>query len=65
MDIILKIILKEDKMAQVPADIGCLNERCIAKDECKRQTIAKDGTAREIQEFNGSEAKKCGKFIQN
>ena len=51
-------------MAQVPADIGCLNEKCIAKDECKRQVIAKNGTAREIHEFNGSEAKKCGKFIQ-
>lgn len=52
-------------MAQVPADIGCLNERCIAKDDCRRQSIAKDGTARDIQEFNGSEVKKCGKFIQN
>ncbi len=64
MDIISKRLLKVDKMAQVPADIGCLNERCIAKDQCKRQTIAKDGTARDIQEFNGSEVKKCGKFIQ-
>jgi len=52
-------------MAQVPADVGCLNEECIAKDECKRQTIAKDKTARVIQEFGGSASKKCGKFIQN
>ncbi len=51
-------------MAQVPADIGCLNEECIAKDECKRQVIAKNGTAREIQEFGGTATKKCGKFIQ-
>ncbi len=27
----------EIKMAQVPEDIGCLNEECIAKDDCKRQ----------------------------
>ena len=51
-------------MAQVPADVGCLNEECIAKDECSRQVIAKDGTARVIDEFGGSAAKKCGKFIQ-
>jgi len=51
-------------MAQVPEDIGCLNSECIAKDECKRQVIAKDKTAREIQEFGGSASKKCGKFIQ-
>ena len=41
-------------MAKVPADIGCLNETCIAKNK----------TAREIHEFGGSPAKKCGKFIQ-
>ena len=51
-------------MAQVPADIGCLNESCIAKDECARQVIAKNNTAREIHEFGGSEVKKCGKFLQ-
>ncbi len=51
-------------MAQVPEDIGCENAVCIAKDECKRQVIAKDKTAREIQEFGGTESKKCGKFIQ-
>ena len=51
-------------MAQVPADVGCLNEECIAKDECSRQVIAKNKTARVIQEFGGSATKKCGKFIQ-
>jgi len=51
-------------MAQVPENIGCLNEKCIAKDECKRQAIAKDGTAVAIQEFGGTESKKCGKFLQ-
>jgi len=51
-------------MAQVPADIGCKNEKCIAKDECMRQVIAKNNTAREIQVFGGTEVKKCGKFLQ-
>jgi len=51
-------------MAQVPEDIGCENSECIAKDECKRQVIAKNGTAREIKEFGGTSTKKCGKFIQ-
>ncbi len=51
-------------MAQVPADIGCLNEECIAKDECNRQVITKNKTAREVQEFGGTAVKKCGKFIQ-
>ena len=51
-------------MAQVPADVGCLNEECIAKEECNRQVIAKDGTARVIDTFGGSCVKKCGKFIQ-
>ena len=51
-------------MAQVPQNIGCRNERCIAKDECKRQLIAKEGMAVEIREFGGNETKKCGKFIQ-
>ena len=48
---------------QVPEDVGCQNPRCIAKDECHRQVIAKDGTAREIKEFGGTESKKCGKFL--
>jgi len=51
-------------MAQVPADVGCSNENCIAKDECKRRAIARDGSAREVQEFSGTEVKKCGKFLQ-
>ena len=51
-------------MPRVPEDVGCLNEICIVKDDCKRQVIAKDGTARDIQEFGGTEVKKCGKYIQ-
>ncbi len=51
-------------MGQVPADIGCKNPECIAKDDCNRQVIAKNGTAREVHEFGGSAVKKCGKFIQ-
>jgi hypothetical protein len=51
-------------MAQVPEDIGCSNDVCIAKDECKRRAIAKSGEAREVKEFSGSADKKCGKFLQ-
>jgi hypothetical protein len=51
-------------MAQVPADVGCENQECIAKDECNRQVIVKNNTAREIREFGGTADKKCGKFIQ-
>lgn len=51
-------------MAQVPADVGCTNEVCIAKDECNRQVIAKNGEARVIDSFGGTADKKCGKFIQ-
>jgi hypothetical protein len=50
-------------MAQVAENIGCENKECIAKDECKRQVIAKDGTAVEIQVFGGTAQKKCGKFL--
>jgi len=50
-------------MAQVPENIGCENSECIAKDECKRQVIAKNGTAVEVREFGGTAAKKCGKFL--
>jgi hypothetical protein len=50
-------------MAQVPENIGCENAECIAKDECKRQVIAKNGTAVQIKEFGGTAAKKCGKFL--
>ncbi|WP_188108579.1 hypothetical protein [Sulfurimonas lithotrophica] len=51
-------------MAQVPNDIGCDNQECIAKDECKRNEIYKDKTAREIKTFGGTPTKKCGKFLQ-
>lgn len=51
-------------MAQVPANIGCKNPECIAKDECNRQVIAKNGTAFEVKSFGGNASKKCGKFIQ-
>ncbi|MCF6201281.1 MAG: hypothetical protein L3J42_04020 [Hydrogenimonas sp.] len=49
---------------QVPEDIGCNNPDCIKQDECKRQVIAKNGTAREIKKFGGTPQKGCGKFIQ-
>lgn len=50
-------------MAQVAENIGCKNLDCIAKDECRRQVIAKDKTV-EIREFGGTVEKKCGKFVQ-
>ena len=51
-------------MAHVPSDVGCSNDKCMAKDECHRYYIAIEGSAREVHEFNGSEVKKCGKFLQ-
>ncbi|WP_297442844.1 hypothetical protein [Sulfurimonas sp.] len=50
-------------MAQVAENIGCENPECIAKDECKRQVIAKNGTAVEVRSFGGTPEKKCGKFL--
>ena len=46
------------------ADIGCDNEKCIRKDECQRQVISKNGTAREVKTFGGTEQKGCGKFLE-
>jgi len=48
----------------VPEDVGCENQECIKKDECKRTLIARDGTAREVKSFGGSAEKGCGKFIE-
>jgi aspartate carbamoyltransferase regulatory subunit len=56
--------LRKIIMAQVPENIGCENPECIAKDECKRQVIAKNGTAVEIKKFGGTPTKKCGKFLE-
>jgi hypothetical protein len=61
----IKIFIpKETVMAQVPENIGCENPECIAKDDCKRQVIAKNGSAVEIKTFGGTATKKCGKFLQ-
>ena len=35
----------------------------IKKDECKRQLIYKNKTAKEVKSFGGNEQKGCGKFI--
>ena len=51
-------------MANVPENVGCNNEECIKKDECKRNAIAKNGTAVEVRTFGGTKEKGCGKFIQ-
>ena len=47
----------------VAEDIGCENAVCVQKDECERQVIAKNGTAREIKKFGGTPEKGCGKFL--
>ena len=54
---------KDVIVAQVPENIGCNNPECIAKDECKRQVIARDKTAVEVKSFGGTAEKKCGKFL--
>jgi len=59
-----KNFLRIRNMAQVPENIGCENPDCIAKDECKRQVVVKNGTAVEVKTFGGTPEKKCGKFIQ-
>ncbi|MDD4855836.1 MAG: hypothetical protein PHQ22_08500 [Sulfuricurvum sp.] len=51
-------------MAEVPHDIGCNNDECIKKDECKRNEIAKNNQAREIKKFGGTPEKGCGKFLE-
>ena len=51
-------------MAQLPENIGCNNEECIAKDICKRNAIAKEGGAVKIESFGGTPEKKCGKFLE-
>ncbi len=47
----------------VAEDIGCRNPNCKEKDNCKRQVIAKDGSARVVKEFGGTPDKGCGKFL--
>ncbi len=51
-------------MAQVAENIGCENRECIAKDICKRQLIAQNGTAVKVETFGGTAEKKCGKFLE-
>ncbi len=48
----------------VPEDVGCNNKECIKRDQCKRNEIARNGTAREVKTFGGTKEKGCGKFIQ-
>jgi hypothetical protein len=44
-------------------NIGCENKECIKKDECKRQVVAKSGTASEVRVFGGTKEKGCKNFI--
>ncbi|WP_456322676.1 hypothetical protein [Hydrogenimonas sp.] len=50
-------------MPKVPEDVGCDNQECKEKDNCKRNEIAKNGKAREVKRFGGTPEKRCGKFI--
>jgi hypothetical protein len=50
-------------MSKLPENIGCSNDECIEKDNCKRNQIAKDATAVEIKSFGGTPEKGCGKFL--
>ena len=51
-------------MAVVPDNIGCKNPDCIAKDDCQRQVIAKNNTAKEVRIFGGKPTKRCGQFVE-
>jgi len=47
----------------MPEDVGCDNSICIQADNCQRQVIYNDGSAREVRKFGGTEVKGCGKYI--
>ena len=42
--------------------LACDNDSCIAKDECKRHKLFKDGE-KEYKTHSGTAKKKCGKYI--
>ena len=50
-------------MPKVPEDVGCNNQECKEKDNCKRNEIARNKAAREVKTFGGRPDKGCGKFI--
>ena len=43
--------------------LACNNEICMAKEICKRYKLYKAGE-KEYKTHNGTEVKKCGKFIE-
>lgn len=51
-------------MAKLPENIGCDNQVCIKREQCKRNAIAKEGKAVQVRTFGGTKEKGCGKFIQ-
>jgi hypothetical protein len=55
---IIKFKKGETMAQQVPENIGCDNEECVAKDICKRNAIHKDGTAVAVKTFGGTPEKK-------
>ncbi len=46
-----------------PEHIGCNNQECIKKDECKRNERARSGEAKEVKTFGGTKEKGCKNFI--
>ena len=42
--------------------LACDNNICIAKDECERYRLFKEGQ-KDYKTHNGKEHKKCGQFI--
>ncbi len=50
-------------MPKADENIGCENKVCKERNNCKRQVIAKNGTAKEIRVFGGTEEKGCKNFI--
>ena len=50
-------------MSKVLENVGCNNQECLEKNNCKRNLIAKNNTAVEVKSFGGTPQKGCGKFI--
>ena len=47
----------------ISEDVGCKNQECIKKNECKRALIYKNNTAKEVKSFGGNKDKGSGKFL--
>jgi len=50
-------------LSNVPKDIGCENTICIEAENCQRQVIYTNGTAKKVKKFGGNAQKGCGKYL--